>query len=211
MSEGKAPLRSRAEDAALVVIDMQEKLVPAMYGMHELIYRTEMLLRGCTLLGMPVFFTQQYTKGLGQTIDAIQQAYLDSVAETNENVKRASEDQIAPQEQADFSYIEKTAFSVMDEPALAAALEATARREILLCGIEAHVCVMQSALDMADLGYTVRVAADAAASRHASDADRAYARMERAGITITSVESLLFDLMKDSRHPLFRRISALVR
>jgi nicotinamidase-related amidase len=116
-----------------------------------------------------------------------------------------------PHGEASFSHIEKTSFSAMDEPAFVSALERVKRREVILCGIESHVCVMQSAQDFHALGYAVRVAADATASRRTFDYEFACSRMAREGITVTTSEALLFDLMKNSEHPAFRQVSALVR
>ncbi|MDR1496514.1 MAG: isochorismatase family protein [Clostridiales Family XIII bacterium] len=200
-----------ATDAALIVIDMQEKLVLAMHEMHNLIHRTETLLKGCVLLNLPIIFTQQYTKGLGETIAPIRDAYIESVLSMDENVKLATEDQFMQNKHVEFSHIEKTAFSAAAEPAFMDALEAAKRREVLLCGIESHVCVLQTAEDLLDRGYAVKVAADATASRREIDADFAYARMARKGITVTTSEALLFEIMEGSEHPMFRQVSALVR
>jgi nicotinamidase-related amidase len=203
-------LRSAADSAALIVIDMQEKLTPAMHEMHHLIHRVELLVRGCTLLSIPVIFTQQYTKGLGETIEPIRNAYRESALSAN--VRYAIDDQLTtPRGEVAFSYIEKNTFSAMDEPAFVSALELLKRREVIVCGVESHVCVMQSALDLHALGYTVRVAADAAASRQLFDHELACSRMAREGITVTTSEALLFDLMKSSGHEAFRRMSALVK
>jgi nicotinamidase-related amidase len=182
-----------------------------MHEMHNLIYRTEILLKGCTLLGVPTLFTQQFTEGLGETIPAIREAYVEAFAEANSNVKLAAEDPLRPQEQAAFAHIEKTVFSITDEPAFMEALEASGRREVILSGIESHICVLLSALSLKELGYTVRVAADAVSSRHAYDMDHALARLAQAGVTVTTGESLLFDFLKDSKHKTFPRISALVK
>jgi nicotinamidase-related amidase len=206
------PLRSDAEDAVLIVVDMQEKLIPAMHETHNLIHHTGMLVQGCVFLGLPVLFTQQYTKGLGETIPQIRGEYLSAAMSADGNVRLAVEDQIVvPPKQIEFSYIEKTSFSIMDEPAFADALENTGRHEAILCGVETHVCVMQSALDLAARGYNVRVVADATASRRTSDAESAYSRMAGAGVTVTTTEAILFDLLKGSKHPMFRQISALVK
>jgi nicotinamidase-related amidase len=163
------------------------------------------------LLDLPAIFTQQYTAGLGATIAPLRHAYVESVSGAHANVKLAVEDQLMPPEYAEFSYVEKTAFSAAAEPAFRDALEATGRREVILCGIEAHVCVLQTAEDLAKRGYAVKVAADATASRSAIDAAVAQARMTAAGVTITTTETLLVEIMKDSKHPLFRRISELVK
>jgi nicotinamidase-related amidase len=199
------------DDAVLVVIDMQEKLVPAMNEMHNLIRYTETLVRGCALLSIPIIFTQQYTKGLGETIKPIADAYTETASGANKNVKRAVDDQLMPYDQVSFSYVEKTSFGAMGEPAFAEALEREGRRDIILCGIETHVCVMQSAEGFLRHGYTVRVAADATASRRSLDSHFALARMAQNGTVVTTSEALLFELMKDSKHPMFRQLSSLIK
>jgi nicotinamidase-related amidase len=203
-------IRSSADDAALIVIDMQEKLIPAMHEMHSLIHRTEVLVRGCTLLSIPILFTQQYTKGLGETIEPVRSAYVESA--TNENVRYAIDDQLmAPRSAVSFSHIEKKSFSAMDEPTFVEALDRLKRRELILCGIESHVCVMQSAQDLHERGYTVRLAADATTSRRRLDYEFACSRMAHEGITVTTSEALLFDLLKSSEYQAFRQISELVK
>jgi nicotinamidase-related amidase len=199
------------ENSALIVIDMQEKLVPAMHEMHDLIIRTETLLRGCTLLNLPVIFTQQYTKGLGETIEPLKNAYVEAASSANENVKLAVEDQLMPHEHIVFSHVEKTDFSAASEPAFMDKLDKTGCRKVVICGVEAHICVLQTAEALRDLGYTVSVAADATASRRSDDADFAYSRMRRGGITVTTSEALLFGFLKSSKHPMFRQISELVK
>jgi nicotinamidase-related amidase len=199
------------KNAALIVIDMQEKLLPAMSEMHSLIRRVETLLRGCALLNVPIIFTQQYTKGLGHTIEPIRKAYAESTPGAKENVRFAVDDQLVPLERVEFSYIEKTSFSVMGEPDFVAALERTGRRGLIVCGIESHVCVLQSAEDLSERGYAVYVAADASSSRRGSDSDLAFSRMARNGVTVTTTEALLFGLLKDAKHPAFRQTSELVK
>jgi nicotinamidase-related amidase len=203
--------RLRAEDSALVVIDMQERLVPAMSEMHSLIHRTDVLVRGCAMLGVPVIFTQQYTKGLGGTIEPVRSAYVESVSISDVNVRYAVDDQRAELDNVEFSYIEKNSFSAMDEPEFASALKELGREAVILCGIETHVCVMQSAEDIAGAGYRALVVADATSSRRETDSALAYSRMAREDITVTTSEALIFDLMKSSKHPMFKHISALVR
>jgi nicotinamidase-related amidase len=198
-------------NTALIVIDMQEKLVPAMHEMHDLILRTEVLLRGCALLNAPVIFTQQYTKGLGETIEPIKNAYIEAASSANENVKLAVEDQLMPHAHIVFSHIEKTDFSAAGEPAFMNALDRTGCHKVIICGVETHVCVLQTAEDLKNLGYTVNVAADATASRREIDADFAYSRMRHGGITVTTSEALLFGFLKSSKHPAFRQISELVK
>jgi nicotinamidase-related amidase len=204
-------LRSAVDDALLVVVDMQEKLVPAMHGADGVARKAETLIRGCLLLGIPVIFTQQYTKGLGETIPSLKDAYTEAASAYADSAGYGIAPGAANCAQTAFSYIEKTSFSAVDEPAFVKAIDCTERNEIILCGVESHVCVMQTAGDLYRRGHTVRIAADASASRSTLDSDFAYSRMTQEGITVTTTEALLFDFMKSSKHPAFRSISELVK
>jgi nicotinamidase-related amidase len=204
-------LRSKADDAVLIVVDMQEKLLPAMHGADGVARKAETLIRGCLLLGIPVIFTQQYTKGLGETIPSLKDAYTEAASAYAAGAGYDVAPGAANCAQTAFSYIEKTSFSAVDEPAFVKALDCTERSETILCGVESHVCVMQTAEDLYGRGHIVRIAADAAASRKTADSDLAYSRMAQEGMTVTTTEALLFDFMKSSKHPAFRSISELVK
>jgi nicotinamidase-related amidase len=195
----------------LTVIDMQERLVPVVADTAYLIDRCERLIMGCRLLGIPILYTQQYTKGLGKTIKRIVDAGTSAVDSFNSNVKSAGDDPILRRQPKSFTSIEKTCFSVYGDPKFKKEVKASDRKEILLCGVEAHVCVQQSALDLVDAGFCVGVVRDAVSSRYKDDAEVAYARMSAAGVTVTTVESILFELLRDAKHPAFKEISAVVK
>lgn len=173
------------DDALLVVIDMQEKLVRAMDDEAGLTARAEKLVKGFTAIGLPVLFTQQYTKGLGGTIEEIKNA--------------------------DFSFVEKLSYSVMGAPEFSGLLASAGRKQLVVCGIEAHVCVQQSVLDFLEAGYEAFVAADATASRNPRDKRTALRRMSGAGAVITTMESVLFELLGTAEHPKFKAISNIVK
>lgn len=179
--------RLHREDAILVVVDYQERLMPAMKNRDDIEEAAIKLIKGCRILEIPVLVTQQYTKGLGPTVEPIREAL------------------------GAFSPIEKTAFSVMGAPAFAAALAATGRKSVILAGIEAHVCVLQSALDLLEAGYHVFLAIDTVSSRSNTDKKYAQRRISDAGAVGSTVESLLFELLVDARAPGFKEISALVK
>ncbi|MDR1797017.1 MAG: hydrolase [Clostridiales Family XIII bacterium] len=180
--------RLRRGEAVVVVIDLQERLVPAMREGEKTVASAAKLVRGAGLLGVPVITTQQYTKGLGDTVDAVKAAY------------------------ASFSYVEKSAFSAMGEPAFAEAIGASGRKSALLCGVEAHVCVLQTALDLLAQGYEVFLAVDAISSRFGPDEKCGVKRMVQAGVVPTTVESALFELLEnDSKSDAFKGISKLVK
>lgn len=182
----------RQGNALLIVIDIQEKLVPAMNGLEGLISACERLIRGCDILGVPVLVSEQYPKGLGPTIHRIAETFPAS----------------------GHTVIEKTSFSVMGEPEFAKALESAkfnAFSDIIVCGIESHVCVQQSALDLLDAGYNVFIAADAVSSRSPEDREFAMRRMEAAGAVVTTAETILFELLGGAKNPVFKDISKLVK
>lgn len=194
---GNQVLKLRKEDAVLVGIDFQEKIMPAMKGKEELEEVAVKLVKGCRILGVPVIMTQQYTKGLGLTIPSVTAALTESLGE-----------EIAA---AEFTPIEKTSFSAMSEPTFVEALEKLGRRTVIIAGIEAHVCVQQTVIDLLEKGYTVFVANDAIASRNNTDKKYSQRRMGDAGAIGTTMESILFELLGGAKQPGFKQISALVK
>ncbi|MDR1570995.1 MAG: isochorismatase family protein [Clostridiales Family XIII bacterium] len=189
--------RLRREDAVLAVIDIQERLMPAMGGGDAVTAASAMLIRGCRTLGVPAIVTQQYTKGLGATVGPVALALTEGLAEGD-----------GP---ADFAPVEKTAFSAMGVEEFRQRLAAAGRESVILCGVEAHVCVMQTALDLLAAGFGVFVAADCVSSRRAFDAAAALRRMAAAGAVETSCESALFEMLGGAGQPGFKQISNLVK
>lgn len=194
---GNQVQRLKKEDTVLVGIDFQERLMPAMKGGGELEAAAVKLIKGCRVLGVPAIMTQQYTKGLGQTVPAIAAALTEPVGEETGA--------------AEFRPVEKTSFSAMGEPAFVEALEALGRKTVIIAGIEAHVCVQQTVLDLLEKGYTVFVANDCISSRSNTDKKYSQRRMGDAGAVGTTCESILFELLKGAREPGFKQISALVK
>ncbi|MDR1816234.1 MAG: hydrolase [Clostridiales Family XIII bacterium] len=187
-NEKKTPVRLRKECTVVVVIDLQERLIPAMREGEKVRAQAAKLVQGAELLGVPVLTTQQYTKGLGETVEDVKAAY------------------------AEFSYIEKSAFSAMADEGFADALKESGRGTVLLCGVEAHVCVLQTALDMLEQGYAVLLVTDAISSRKEMDEAPAVKRMIHAGVVPTTVESALFELLdNDSKSDVFKGISKLIK
>ena len=206
--------RLRIDNTLLTVVDMQERLLPAMGDRDSVLESCGKLVKGCRILSLPALFTQQYTKGLGGTAPSIMEAATPEAA-TGGNPR--GEGETGDPSQKEFSHIEKTSFSVMGEPMFLEALEReesqmeTHLRNIIVCGIEAHVCVLQSVEDMLDAGYAVYLASDAVASRSATDQAMAVRRMRAAGAVVTTTESILFELLRGADHPRFRDISRLVK
>ena len=194
---GNQVLRLKKEDTILVGIDFQERLMPAMKNNEELEKTAVKLVKGCRILGIPVIMTQQYTKGLGSTVGAIAAALTESIGE-----------EIAA---AEFHPVEKTSFSAMGEPAFVETLEKLGRKTVVIAGIEAHVCVQQTVIDLLDNGYTVFVANDCISSRSNTDKKYSQRRMGDAGAVGTTYESILFELCGGAKEAGFKQISALVK
>ncbi|MDR0817083.1 MAG: isochorismatase family protein [Clostridiales Family XIII bacterium] len=204
-------IRTNEDDSVIVIVDMQERLVPAMYDRGSLIDACVRLVRGGRHIGIPVIFTQQYTKGLGQTITEVRNAATVALTEIVKNVKSAAEDPIESSKPDDFEYIDKKSFSILGEPNFVEALKQKKRRTVILAGVEAHVCVLQSALDFISQGYDVVIAEDAIRSRKPEDMKPALRRLAQSGATISTSEAILFDLIKGADHPAFKQVSATVK
>ena len=188
MSDCVKPKRILRNEAVLVVVDFQEKIVPAMYGGAGAVSEAVKLVKGFFALGCPVLVTQQYTKGLGDTVSEIKEAF------------------------STFEHIEKSSFSAMADAGFRDTLRKTDRQSVVLCGIEAHVCVMQTALDMLEDGYGVFLAMDAISSRKERDERPSIMRMVHSGVIPTTVESVLFELLEnDSKSEMFKTISRTIR
>ena len=174
----------RADRAALVVIDIQEAFRKALPGFGEVAAQAATLVEGAAAIGIPIVVTEQYPEGLGTTVGEVA-AHLPGGTRRIEKVR--------------FSAAEAEGFDLAD------------RDQALVCGIEAHVCVNQTVLDLLDSGIEVQVAADAVGSRTAANRELALARMERAGALLSSVEMALFELLGGSDAPSFKQVQALVK
>ena len=180
-------MRMKPEETCAVVIDMQERLMPAMLEKEQILERSVMLLKGLKTLGIPVIMTQQYTRGLGETLPEIREA-----AGTAD-------------------YIEKTSFSCAEAPAFAEALQQMGRKNVLVIGGETHICVLQTCMDLQTLGYRPVIVRDCVSSRKAPDRETGLWRAMQEGITITSAEAVLFEMLRDAKSPHFKEISRLVK
>jgi len=177
------PLLMTPENTLLLVIDLQEKLLPSIPDGGRIVWNTRRLLDGAETLGIPALGTEQYRKGLGATVEPL-----------------ASKLGEMP---------DKLHFSSCQS--IAAKLTELNRPKILITGIEAHVCVQQTALDLLSLGYDVYLAADATGSRFSHDHEIALRRMESSGVTLTTTEAALFEWCRVAGTPQFKQISQLVR
>jgi len=176
------------DKAILVVIDVQQRLVPSMDSVvYDSLRRTiEMLVKGADLLGIPVVATEQYPKGLGPTVPE-----LASACRTH--------------------LIEKLSFGCCGEPGFLACLQTLGRSQVMVTGMEAHVCVYQTVLGLLDAGYRVHLMRDAVCSQREIDYLCAMENAARAGAVVTTAESALFQLLRTSAVPEFKAVSALVK
>ena len=177
-----------AEQAAFIVIDVQEKLVPAMdqelYGKVE--QNLPLLMEGCQALNVPIIVTEQYPKGLGHTVPTL--------------VSTAQQPRV-----------EKVAFSCCGESAFLTELKKTGATQVLIGGMETHVCVLQTVIDLLDKGFEVHLVSDAVSSRFKGDYANALRLMEQAGAVITTTEIALFQMVKVAGGEQFKTVSRLVR
>lgn len=174
-------------DAVLLLVDFQSRLADIVDRKERVVPNVMRLVQGCQALEMPILATVQVPEKLGPALQELVEALGES------------------------AFISKTAFSALREPAFLAARQQSGRKQFILTGIEAHVCVLQTGLDLLGLGYAVHVLSDGVFSRTAENHDLALQRLHDAGAIVSSVEMVLFDLIRTSAHPAFRTISKLVK
>ena len=177
-----------AERAVFVVVDMQESFRNVVPDFAETAARIALFAHGTQLLGVPLIVTEQYPKGLGHTADEIRM--------------------VLP---ASFEPVEKTAFSSCGAPEFVARLDETGARQIILCGIEAHICVNQTAHDLLARGLQVHLLTDCITARTEHNRQIGLRKMELAGALPSSVETALFELMRDARHEQFKTVQKLIK
>lgn len=172
-----------ADQSLLLLIDLQKKLAPAIHNNAEVEQHCRWLVEVARELAVPILATEQYPQGLGVTLPS-----LLSLLKSEE-------------------ILEKIHFSAAQEPHIQAALADTGRRQIVLCGTETHVCVLQTALDLVAAGYQVFVVAEACGSRRDSDKQLALGRLQQAGAVIVSREMVAFEWLQQAGTAQFRHIS----
>jgi nicotinamidase-related amidase len=180
-------MRITSDRSAGLIIDIQEKLFPHMAEKDNLVIQVNRLLEGFRYLKVPVLLTEQYTRGLGPTIPEI--------ANNLAGVEGS----------------EKMSFSCCDDPGFMKKLTNLKPGFVIIAGIEAHVCVLQTAIDLLHAGYQPVVVENAVSSRNLKDKETALLRMRQEGAIITSTESILFELTRTSGTELFKSISKLVK
>jgi nicotinamidase-related amidase len=177
----------KTENVTLLIVDIQGKLAHSMHGKELLFKNVQTLIKGIQVLGIPILCTEQNPQGLGPTIPEIADILSD----------------IQP--------ISKMSFSCCQNDRFMQALKALNRKQVLISGIEAHVCVYQTAVDLVDLGYEVQVVTDAVSSRNMENKEIGLQKMRDSDVSLTSVEIALFELLKVAEGKQFRDILKIVK
>jgi len=180
-------MRILREECAGVIIDVQEKLVPVINNSDEVVAKIKQLVEGLEILEIPLVVTQQYTKGLGDTIDTIKKEFYN------------------------FNHLEKISFSCADEKAVMQKIKDIHKKDIIVAGIEAHICILQTVIDLKQRGFNPIVVVDAVGSRNELDKKIALERMAFEGVSLTTVESILFEICRFAGNKKFKEISKLVK
>lgn len=173
---------------ALIVVDIQESFRNAISDFGQIASRAATVVRGFQILNVPVIVTEQYPKGLGHTAPEILAVLPDN-----------------------FQVYEKTAFSSCGADAIVSRLEKSGVEQVVLCGLETHVCVSQTAHDLMMHGFQVHLLTDCVCSRSESDKAAGLAKMQMSGVVPSSIEMALFELMRDATNANFREIQALIK
>lgn len=181
-------MRILAEDTMALIVDYQERLVPVIDRNEELLHNTQILMKGLQVLGIPMLVTQQYTKGIGMTVPELAGVLGDG-----------------------FTYEDKVSFSCAGDETILGKIKALDRKNIIICGIEAHICVLQTVIDLIALGYQVILVEDCIGSRRESDRKVGIKRAIMEGAIPTTYEAILFELTKVAKTDEFKEISRLIK
>ena len=175
------------KECSLVVVDVQGKLAQLMYDKDVLFKNIKILIKAAKILNIPIIWCQQCPEALGPTVPEISELL------------------------ADLKPINKVAFSCCGDEQFSIRLNELSRKQVLLCGIETHVCIYQTAADLLGKGFAVNVIADAVSSRTMENREIALNRMAVQGANISSTEMALFELLKTAEHPQFKQIAKLIK
>lgn len=176
-----------AKDSVLLIVDVQQNLAPVMSTPREVLRGCSLLMRAAARLDIPTLVSEQYPKGLGSTMGELLE--------------------LAPPD----SVVEKMHFSCAAEPSIRSRMDGLDKKQVVIAGIEAHVCVLQSALGFRQAGYQVFVIGDACSSRTPANHQAALARMAQAGVTVATVEMAVFEWLHVAGTPQFKDLSRLIR
>ena len=177
-----------AEDSVLLIIDIQEKLLRAVFNKEELEKKSGIITKTAAILNIPIFVTEQYPTGLGETVTALKNIFA-------ENTK----------------ICEKTDFNAFINKDILKNFSNLNRKQVLICGIETHICVFQTAEFLINSEYDVTIICDACGSRSSKEYDLGLRSLEHAGAKIKTTEMVIFELLKSSKHPNFKDVQALIK
>ncbi len=180
-------MRILKENTIGVIIDIQEKLFHHIHEHERLEKNTKILIQGLKALDVPFLITEQYKKGLGETIVGIKELI------------------------AEYPHFEKIAFSCCDDPKFMETLEISTKRTVILAGMETHICMLQTAIDLKERGFHPVIVADCVSSRTPENKAIALERMRQEGVTVTSYESILLELCRVAGSDAFKTISKLIK
>lgn len=175
-------------NSLLLIIDIQDKLVKAANNNDNMITNAAIMSEASNILSIPTIITEQYPKGLGNTIPTVKNKLT-----------------------FDAKYFEKTSFSAIDNPEILNSIKDTNRKQIMIMGIETHICVSQTALALASQGYDIYIIEDACSSRSEYQHLAGINRMRDNNISIITTEIALFELLKDAKHPNFKEVQSLIK
>ena len=183
----KKIIRIKREEAVLVAVDYQEKLLPAMENAPLIEKNAIKLAKGLKVMGVPGVITTQYSRGLGNTVAPVAEAL------------------------GNLEPVDKTYFSAYMDEVFRQKLEDFGKTTVILAGIETHICVEQTALDLLENGYNVVLAADCCGSRDLTNHRISIERLRKEGVVISSSESILYEILHGAKAPEFKEISAIVK
>lgn len=176
-----------SNNSVMLIIDIQEKLLNASFNKEQILKKSVILAKTAKILNLPLFITEQYPRGLGETINEIKA------------------------ENTDGKYFEKVDFNALTDENLLNTLKQLNKKQIILFGIETHICVHQTANALIENGFDVIIARDACGSRKEEEYSFALEQMKSYGVNIKSTEMILFELIKSAKHPNFKELQALIK
>ena len=176
-----------ANDSCLLIVDVQERLIPVVHSPQTVIFGCTILMRTANIVGSPIVISEQYARGLGPTVVDLRS--------------------LAPQD----SCLDKTAFGCAADASIMTRLRSFGRRQVIMAGIETHVCVLQSALGLREKGFEVFVVAESCSSRRPESERAALARMVMCGVHVVTTEMVLFEWLGSKDHPAFKEVQNLVK
>lgn len=180
-------MRIRLEDSLFCLVDVQERLFPHIGNKEELERTLPILVRGMKVLNVPIIVNEQYKKGIGETIPVLKELV------------------------EEYTAYEKTTFSGCQTTEILTALKNSGKKNIIVAGIETHVCVLQTCIDLLENDFNVILVTNCSGSRSKLDHKMAIKRLVQAGVVPTTYESILFELTVDAKNPNFKAISSLIK